>query len=219
VKVRLRNPVREVELAGARTIHDVLGELQIDPDTVLVIRERELLTRGDRVADEDVIEVRPVISGGGGPKRMKCRRCKAPAIVELRRHNAAFCRDCFLRHVRQQVRRAIEGYDMLEPSDRVLVAVSGGKDSLALWDVLLDLGYRPMACTWGWASAGTRRGHDVVRAFATSARPTWSMSTWRATTASTSRRPAEKARVRPAPCVGCRSGTCSTGRRARAGTT
>ena len=30
---------------------------------------------------------------------------------------------------------------MLEPGERVLVAVSGGKDSLALWDLLLELGY------------------------------------------------------------------------------
>jgi sulfur carrier protein len=64
VRVRLRNPDREVEVAGARKVHDVLGELGIDPDTVLVIRERELLTREDRVADSDEIEVRPVISGG-----------------------------------------------------------------------------------------------------------------------------------------------------------
>ena len=26
---------------------------------------------------------------------MKCRRCKAPAVIDVRRHNAAFCRDCF----------------------------------------------------------------------------------------------------------------------------
>ena len=31
---------------------------------------------------------------------------------------------------------------MIQPADRVLVAVSGGKDSLALWDLLLDLGYQ-----------------------------------------------------------------------------
>jgi len=165
--VRLRNPDREVELAGGRTIHDVLGELEIDPDTVLVIRERELLTRGDRVADEDVIEVRPVISGGAGPNRMKCRRCKAPAVIELRRHNAAFCRDCFLRHVREQVKRAIEGHDMLEPTDRILVAVSGGKDSLALWDVLLDLEYRADGLYLGLGIGEySSRSHEVVRAFA-----------------------------------------------------
>jgi uncharacterized protein (TIGR00269 family) len=62
--------------------------------------------------------------------------------MEVRRHNAAFCRPCFLKHCRDQVRRTIEDFDMIQPGDRVLVAVSGGKDSLALWDVLLDLGYQ-----------------------------------------------------------------------------
>jgi sulfur carrier protein len=66
VKVKLRNPDREVEVAGERKVHDLLGELGINPDTVLVIRERELLTREDRVGQQDEIEVRPVISGGGG---------------------------------------------------------------------------------------------------------------------------------------------------------
>jgi sulfur carrier protein len=64
VKVRLRNPDREVEVAGERKVHAVLGELGINPDTVLVIRERELLTREDQVADSDELEIRPVISGG-----------------------------------------------------------------------------------------------------------------------------------------------------------
>ncbi|HEY1740290.1 MAG TPA: TIGR00269 family protein [Acidimicrobiia bacterium] len=73
---------------------------------------------------------------------MKCTRCKEPAVLDIRRHNAAFCAECFLRHCREQVRRAIDDYDMCGPDDRVLVAVSGGKDSLALWDILADLGYR-----------------------------------------------------------------------------
>jgi tRNA-5-methyluridine54 2-sulfurtransferase len=62
-------------------------------------------------------------------------------VIEVRRHNAAWCRDCFLTVFRNQVARTIESWDMLAERDRVLVAVSGGKDSLALWDVLLDLGY------------------------------------------------------------------------------
>ena len=144
MKVRLRNPDREVELAGARRVREVLGELGIDPDTVLVIRERTLLTREDVVADDDELEVRPVISGGAGPGRQatKCRRCGAPAVIELRRHNAAFCQPCFEHYVREQVKRAIKDLRMFGPDDRILVAVSGGKDSLALWDVLLDLEYR-----------------------------------------------------------------------------
>jgi uncharacterized protein (TIGR00269 family) len=167
VKVRLRNPDRELEVAGGRKVLDVLGELGINPDTVLVIRERELLTREDRLANDDAIEVRPVISGGSGDNRMRCRRCKAPAVVEVRRHNAAFCRECFLHHVREQVKRAIEHYEMLSPQDRVLVAVSGGKDSLALWDVLLDLGYRADGLYLGLGIGGySDRSGEVVRAFA-----------------------------------------------------
>ncbi len=64
MKVRLRNPDRELEVAGDRRVRDVLSELGINPDTVLVIRDRELLTREDRLAEADRIEVRPVISGG-----------------------------------------------------------------------------------------------------------------------------------------------------------
>jgi uncharacterized protein (TIGR00269 family) len=71
----------------------------------------------------------------------KCTRCRGRAVLELRRHNAAFCKECFLHFFVEQVRRAIDKEEMLAPDDRVLVAVSGGKDSLALWDVLLDLGY------------------------------------------------------------------------------
>jgi uncharacterized protein (TIGR00269 family) len=72
---------------------------------------------------------------------MKCRRCKAPALIDVRRHNAAFCADCFVRHCQEQVRRAIDGFDMIQPGERVLIAVSGGKDSLGAWELLVDLGY------------------------------------------------------------------------------
>ena len=72
---------------------------------------------------------------------MRCRRCRQPPVIELRRHNAAFCRDCFFHHVQEQVRRTVHDFRMIAPAERVLVAVSGGKDSLALWDLLLDLGY------------------------------------------------------------------------------
>lgn len=62
-------------------------------------------------------------------------------MIELRRHNAAFCSECFLHHCREQVRRTIHDLRMLEAGERVLVAVSGGKDSLACWELLRDLGY------------------------------------------------------------------------------
>src|SRR5919198_405272 len=72
---------------------------------------------------------------------MKCRRCKAPALIDVRRHNAAFCADCFVHHCQEQVRRAIDAFDMIHPGERVLMAVSGGKDSLGAWELLVGLGY------------------------------------------------------------------------------
>jgi len=62
--VRLRNPDREVEVAGDRPVRAVLEDLGVDPDTVLVIRAGELVTRETRLGASDEIEVRPVISGG-----------------------------------------------------------------------------------------------------------------------------------------------------------
>ncbi|MBI1733697.1 MAG: TIGR00269 family protein [Candidatus Rokubacteria bacterium] len=73
---------------------------------------------------------------------MKCRKCGDAAVLELRRHNAAFCAPDFIEFFRNQVREAIRRHRMFERDERVLVAVSGGKDSLALWDVLLQDGYR-----------------------------------------------------------------------------
>jgi len=72
---------------------------------------------------------------------MKCRKCGGTAVLELRRHNAAFCAPDFLDFFRNQVREAVRKYRRLDKDEHVLVAVSGGKDSLALWDVLLDEGY------------------------------------------------------------------------------
>jgi tRNA-5-methyluridine54 2-sulfurtransferase len=98
---------------------------------------------------------------------MRCRRCKRPAVVEVRRHNAAFCRECFVRHVQEQVKRAIASLEMLAPGDHVLVAVSGGKDSLALWDVLLDLGYAAVGLYLGLGIGEySDRSRRVVKAFA-----------------------------------------------------
>jgi tRNA-5-methyluridine54 2-sulfurtransferase len=100
---------------------------------------------------------------------MKCRVCRGPAIIDIRRHNANFCTEHFLRLCRDQTAKAIEDFDMLAPDESVLVAVSGGKDSLALWDLLLDLGYE---ATGLYIGLGIGEYSDVsgeyVRAYATS---------------------------------------------------
>ena len=62
--VVLRNSRREVTVAGGRRVKDVLRELDIVPETVLVIRGDTLVTADQVVGDADVIELRPVMSGG-----------------------------------------------------------------------------------------------------------------------------------------------------------
>jgi len=73
---------------------------------------------------------------------MKCRVCRGPAIIDLPRHNANFCAEHFQELCKRQVVKAIKDHDMLRPEDKILVAVSGGKDSLAVWDLLVELGYQ-----------------------------------------------------------------------------
>lgn len=72
---------------------------------------------------------------------MKCRKCGAKAAINMRQHRLALCAAHFLEWLPEQTQRFIQKYRMFGPEDRILVAVSGGKDSLGLWDVLHRLGY------------------------------------------------------------------------------
>jgi sulfur carrier protein len=64
VRIILRNPRKEIEVDGKRRVKELLVELDILPSTVLVIRGNELLTADTVVGGDDVLEVRPVMSGG-----------------------------------------------------------------------------------------------------------------------------------------------------------
>jgi uncharacterized protein (TIGR00269 family) len=98
---------------------------------------------------------------------MKCVRCKAKAEVHLRAHNAGFCRPCYLGYFRRQVERTIAHDHMFRPDERILVAVSGGKDSLALWDVLVGLGYQTTGLYLGLGIGGySDRSRERAEAFA-----------------------------------------------------
>lgn len=72
---------------------------------------------------------------------MKCKICKATAVISLPAHNTGFCEKCFLEFFSRQVRRGIESQKLFTHEDRLLVALSGGKDSLALMLELSKQGY------------------------------------------------------------------------------
>jgi sulfur carrier protein len=64
MQVLLRNPRRELSFEGSMRVHALLAKLEIHRDTVLVIRGDTIVPGDALLADDDVVEIRPVISGG-----------------------------------------------------------------------------------------------------------------------------------------------------------
>ncbi|MDD2920919.1 MAG: ATP-binding protein [Anaerolineales bacterium] len=73
---------------------------------------------------------------------MKCRKCGNKASIHMRQHKLALCKEHYLDWIPEQTERFIKKYQMFARDEKILVAVSGGKDSLSLWDILARLGYQ-----------------------------------------------------------------------------
>jgi uncharacterized protein (TIGR00269 family) len=101
---------------------------------------------------------------------MKCRKCGQKASVNMRQHKLALCKEHYLEWLPEQTDRFIQKYRMFTRDEKILVAVSGGKDSLSLWDILFRLGYRADGVYLGLgidAGVGySDASHRFVREFA-----------------------------------------------------
>lgn len=64
MKVHLRNPRRELDVDGPVRVHALLERLELNRESVLVIRGDTLVPGDGLLDDDDVVEIRPVISGG-----------------------------------------------------------------------------------------------------------------------------------------------------------
>ena len=64
VQVHLHNPKRDVEVPGPVRVNDLVKRLGLNRESVLVIRSDKLVTGDAWLDDDDVVEIRPVISGG-----------------------------------------------------------------------------------------------------------------------------------------------------------
>lgn len=53
-----------INLKGNKRVKEVLKELNLNPETVLVVREDELLTEDTQLYESDNIKIIHVISGG-----------------------------------------------------------------------------------------------------------------------------------------------------------
>jgi len=79
-------------------------------------------------------------------KGSRCTVCKSKgkrekAVVYLPHHRLTLCREHFVEWFERRVEKTVKEFKMFTRKDRILVAVSGGKDSLALWNALTKLGY------------------------------------------------------------------------------
>ena len=64
MEIRLRNPERNLTVKGPMSITKLLRSLDLNRESVLVIRDSTLVPGDAVLADDDVVEIRPVISGG-----------------------------------------------------------------------------------------------------------------------------------------------------------
>ena len=62
--VRLRSPDREIEVAGPLTAAELVHQLDLNPESVLVIVDGALVPRSRDIDDSATVEIRRVISGG-----------------------------------------------------------------------------------------------------------------------------------------------------------
>jgi uncharacterized protein (TIGR00269 family) len=101
---------------------------------------------------------------------MRCKKCGQKASVNMRQHKLALCKEHFLEWVPEQTGRFIKKYGMFTQEEKILVAVSGGKDSLSLWDILIRLGYQADGLYIGLGIDGgfgySSESHRLSQAFA-----------------------------------------------------
>ena len=65
MKATIRNPIRrELDIDGSLKVHQLLAQLNLNPESHIVIRNEELLTSQDIIRDDEVIEIVSAISGG-----------------------------------------------------------------------------------------------------------------------------------------------------------
>ncbi len=136
VRVRVRLvPEGRTLVVEADSVGGLLEALGLSRETHVVLRGGKPLLSGERLREGEEIVVVRVLSGGSP----KCSFCGREAVVEIPYARLRLCRDHFLSFIRGKVERVIREYGMIGPGDRVLAAVSGGKDSASLAGILADL--------------------------------------------------------------------------------
>ena len=67
---------------------------------------------------------------------MKCDRCENQAVYTRKYSGEKLCSQCFSNSIVRKTAKTISKYNMIQNNELVAVAVSGGKDSLALLKII-----------------------------------------------------------------------------------
>lgn len=71
--------------------------------------------------------------------KKQCKQCGEPASVRVPYARLSLCPKHFTEYVEKHVKNTIKRYKLIKNGDRVVLALSGGKDSLALLHILNNL--------------------------------------------------------------------------------
>ena len=82
---------------------------------------------------------------------MKCKKCKDNAVI------SGFCEKHFVEYFEKKVKATIKEFNLISKKDRVVVAVSGGKDSIATLYLLKKFGYNVEGLAINEGIAGYRK--------------------------------------------------------------
>lgn len=97
---------------------------------------------------------------------MRCRKCGQKAAINLHEHRLALCKDHFLEWLLEYTEKTIKKYSLADRQERIIIAISGGKDSLSLWDILWRLGYKTEGVHINLGIDGGVKYSDISEQFA-----------------------------------------------------
>jgi uncharacterized protein (TIGR00269 family) len=77
---------------------------------------------------------------------MKCDSCgRVPVVIHRKHSGQHLCKDCFINKMQEKVLKDIRKYKLVDKGDKILLGLSGGKDSVMALDILKSLHDRDIA--------------------------------------------------------------------------
>jgi len=70
---------------------------------------------------------------------MACDKCFEKPVIKVTGSENSFCKACFFKYFEKKVKKTITKYNLIEKNDHIIVAVSGGKDSTVLLNLLVKV--------------------------------------------------------------------------------